>query len=192
MEKLTDLEIANKALAKLGLRAVSSLEEAEESARVAKALYGTVRDYELSVYRWAFALKRAALAKDADKPAFGFKNQYSLPADFLRLEEVDGLRGERDAYAVEGNKILTDLPAPLQIIYLSRELNTVKWPPYFVEAFSCRLAYEMCERLKQDPSRKTLLMQEYQLVIQAAKRSNAIQMAVMAAEPTPWEVAHGI
>lgn len=187
---ITDLEAANRALLKLGQREITSFDAQEEAARACKTLYGSVLDAELSTYRWTFAVKRAELAKDALPPAFGFKNQFTLPDDFLRLCEIYQLPIQaRDAYALEGNKILTDLGAPLQIIYISRALDTVKWPPYFVEVFVCRLAYGLCERLKQDPSRKQILMQEYQLAVQAAKRSNAIQTAVMAAEPTPWERA---
>lgn len=191
MQYITDLEIANKALAKLGLREISSFDSQEEAARVAKAVYGTTRDFELSTYQWAFALKRMEIPADADAPAFGFAYQYSLPTDFLRLEGIYNPGGlDRDAYEIEGNKILTNIEAPLRIRYISREVAQTKWPPYFVEAFATRLAYEMCERLKQDPQRKNLLMQEYQLVIASAKRANAIQLAIKRPLPTSWEVAH--
>lgn len=191
MQYITDLEIANKALAKLGLREIPSFDSQEEAARVAKAVYGTTRDFELSTYQWAFALKRIELPADADAPAFGFAYQYSLPGDFLRLEGIYNAGGlDRDAYEIEGNKILTNIEAPLRIRYISREVAQVKCPPYFVEAFATRLAYEMCERLKQDPQRKNLLMQEYQLVIASAKRANAIQLAIKRPLSTSWELAH--
>ncbi len=192
MQYITNLQIVNKALAKLGLREIDDLNGQEESARVANNLFGSVRDYELATYPWAFAIKRASLPALADTPAFGYKFQYALPEDFLRLEGIynQDILG-RDAYDLEGNTILTNLKAPLLIRYISRNLDQTKWPPYFVEAFACRLAYEMCERLKQDPSRKNTLMQEYQLVIAAAKRSNAIQLAIKELKPTSWEAAHG-
>lgn len=186
---ITETEIANKALAKLGIRPIASLEDKEEGARVAKALFGSVRDYELSIYRWLFALKRVALPKDEQTPAFGYKHQYTLPADFLRLESVVKDPMLKDAYVIEGNKILTDLPAPLQIIYVSRNVELIKWPPFFVEAFACKLAYEMCERLKQDPSRKQTLQMEYQIIIRDAKRANAIQLPAQALPATELEVA---
>lgn len=186
---ITEIEITNKALAKLGIRPIASLEDKEETARVAKLLFGTVLDYELSIYRWLFALKRTALAKDATAPAFGYKNQYSLPPDFLRLESVEKPLGMKDAYLVEGDKILTDLEAPLKIIYISRKVDYVKWPPFFVEAFACKLAYEMCERLKQDPSRKQTLMVEYQTIIRDAKRANAIQLPAQSLAMTELEEA---
>ena len=189
MQYITNLQIANKALTKLGLREIASFDSQEEAARVAQSLFGSVRDFELSIYQWAFAMKRAELPALADGPAFGYDYQYALPVDFLRLEGIYNRGGfDRDAYTLEGNTILTDIPAPLQIRYISRHLDRTKWPPYFVEAFATRLAYEMCERLKQDPQRKSILWQEYQSIIAAAKRANAIQLAIQRPLPVSWEL----
>ena len=191
MQHITDLQIANKSLTKLGLPTIQSFESQEEAARLAAAIFGTVRDYELATYPWAFAIKRAELPALADAPAFGYKFQYALPTDFLRLEAICNQGGaDKNAYELEGNNLLTNIGAPLQIRYISRELNLVKWPPYFVEALATKLAYEMCERLKQDPQRKSVLAQEYQAIIGTAKRCNAIQLAVKDIRPGSWELAH--
>ena len=191
MQHITDLQIANKALTKLGLPTIQSFDSQEEAARLAGAVFGTVRDFELATYPWAFAIKRTELPALAESPAFGYKFQYALPADFLRLEGIYNCGGaDKNAYELEGNNLLTDIGAPLQIRYISRELNQIKWPPYFVEAVATKLAYEMCERLKQDPQRKSVLWQEYQAIIGAAKRCNAIQLAVKDIRPGSWELAH--
>ena len=191
MQHITDLQIANKALTKLGLPTIQSFDSQEEAARLAGAIFGTVRDFELATYPWAFAIKRTELPALAEAPAFGYKFQYSLPPDFLRLEGIYNCGGaDKNAYELEGNNLLTDIGAPLQIRYISRELNQIKWPPYFVEAVATKLAYEMCERLKQDPQRKSVLWQEYQAIIGAAKRCNAIQLAVKDIRPGSWELAH--
>lgn len=189
---VTQLEMANKALLKLGQTPITNLDEDTPTARAVKLAYGSVLDYELSIYHWVFAVKRVALPKDQDKPAFGYNNAYSLPADFLRLVGLEDLPPQaRDAYALEGNKILTNLEPPLKLTYITRDIGALSLPPYFVEVFTTRLAYELCEILKQDPQRKNTLLQEYQLGIRNAKRANAIQMPVLALQPTPWEGAHG-
>ncbi len=191
MQHITNLQIANKALTKLGLKNISSFDSQEEAARLAGAILGTVRDFELATYPWAFAIKRAELPALADAPAFGYKYQYALPPDFLRLEGIYNCgAADKNAYELEGGNLLTDIAAPLQIRYISRQLDQVKWPPYFVEALATRLAYEMCERLKQDPQRKAVLWQEYQAIIGAAKRCNAIQLSIKRPLPGPWELAH--
>ena len=178
LNEYNDNDIVNRALLKLGQETVIDLTEDNERARAANALYASVRDTLLSTYRWNFATKRAILEACDLTPAFGFKYQYDLPSDFLRLISLpDAPNNARDNYAIEQQHILTDYESPLKIIYTSRVTRANLFPPYFIEAFSCRLAYEMCDRLKQDITRKNALMQEYELAIREAKKSNAIQLA---------------
>lgn len=178
LNEYNDNDIVNRALLKLGQETVIDLTEDNERARAANALYNSVRDTLLSTYRWNFATKRAILEACELTPAFGFKYQYDLPSDFLRLISLpDAPDNARDNYAIEQQHILTDYESPLKIIYTARVTRANLFPPYFIEAFSCRLAYELCDRLKQDVSRKNVLMQEYEMTIREAKKSNAIQLA---------------
>lgn len=178
LNEYNDNDIVNRALLKLGQETVIDLTEDNERARAANALYNSVRDTLLSTYRWNFATKRAILEACELTPAFGFKYQYDLPSDFLRLISLpDAPDNARDNYAIEQQHILTDYESPLKIIYTARVTRANLFPPYFIEAFSCRLAYELCDRLKQDVSRKNVLMQEYEMAIREAKKSNAIQLA---------------
>ena len=178
LNEYNDNDIVNRALLKLGQETVIDLTEDNERARAANALYNSVRDTLLSTYRWNFATKRAILEACELTPAFGFKYQYDLPSDFLRLISLpDAPDNARDNYAIEQQHILTDYKSPLKIIYTARVTRANLFPPYFIEAFACLLAYELCDRLKQDVSRKNVLMQEYEMTIREAKKSNAIQLA---------------
>lgn len=178
LNEYNDTDVVNRALLKLGQETVIDLTEDNERARAANALYNSVRDTLLSTYRWAFATKRAVLDACELTPEFGFKYQYDLPSDFLRLISLpDAPNNARDNYTIEQQHILTDYESPLKIIYTSRVTRANLFPPYFIEAFACRLAFEMCDRLKQDVTRKNVLMQEYELSIREAKKSNAIQLA---------------
>lgn len=178
LNEYNDNDIVNRALLKLGQETVIDLTEDNERARAANALYNSVRDTLLSTYRWNFATQRIVLESCVLSPAFGFKYQYDLPSDFLRLISLpDAPENARDNYAIEGQHILTDYASPLKMIYTARVTRANLFPPYFIEAFACRLAFELCDRLKQDISRKQVLMQEYDLAIREAKKSNAIQLA---------------
>ena len=178
LNEYNDNDIVNRALLKLGQETVIDLTEDNERARSANALYNSVRDTLLSTYRWNFATKRAILEACELTPAFGFKYQYDLPSDFLRLISLpDAPDNARDNYAIEQQHILTDYKSPLKIIYTARVTRANLFPAYFMEAVACRLAYELCDRLKQDVSRKNVLMQEYEMAIREAKKSNAIQLA---------------
>ena len=91
LNEYNDNDIVNRALLRLGQETVIDLTEDNERARAANALYNSVRDTLLSTYRWNFATKRAILEACELTPAFGFKYQYDLPSDFLRLISLPAL-----------------------------------------------------------------------------------------------------
>jgi hypothetical protein len=64
------VDICNGALNQLGATTILSLTEDSKS------------------HPWNCLQKRVELAADTDKPAWGFKNQYTLPADCLRLLRI--------------------------------------------------------------------------------------------------------
>ena len=165
LNEYNDNDIVNRALLKLGQETVIDLTEDNERARAANALYNSVRDTLLSTYRWNFATKRVELEACELTPAFGYKYQYDLPSDFLRLISLpDAPNNACDNYEIEQQHILTDYKSPLKIIYTARVTRANLFPPYFIEALSCRLAFEMCDRLKQDISRKNTLMPNMNLL----------------------------
>ena len=55
------VEIANRALTKLGAERILLLTDPSKEARVMNAMFDTVMDAELRRHRWKFALKRATL-----------------------------------------------------------------------------------------------------------------------------------
>lgn len=175
---MTEIDIINKALLKLGQSPINNLGDDNERALAGSALYESVRDTEISTHRWCFAMKRVLLEECSTVPAFEYKKQYPLPTDFLRLLYLpDAPDNIENDYSIEGTHILTDYQSPLKVVYLARITTPNLFPSYFVEALAVKIAYELCERLKQDPARKQQLTQEYAFVISQAKKANQIQMA---------------
>lgn len=175
---MTEIDIVNKALLKLGQEPIISFYDENERAKAANVIYESIRDLELSTYRWSFAIRRIALEECHNKPDFGFEKQYPLPPNFLRFLYIEGANpNDVDNYSIENNHILCNYDSPLKIIYLERVTEPELFPPYFCEVLACKLAFELCERLKQDPARKQVLMSEYQFALSNAKKTNAIQMA---------------
>lgn len=182
----SSVDIANRALTKLGASRITSFDDGSKSAKTANAVYEIVRDAELRRHFWNFAMTRDSLAALADEPEWGFDLQYQLPSDCVRLVQVGeyfhvvaNLSDASDTvevpYQVEGRKILTDLEAPLSIRYIRREEDTSLYDSLFVEAFACQLAIEMCEALTQSATKKEALKDEYKEVINEAKRTDAIE-----------------
>lgn len=178
-------EIANRALTKIGEARILSLSDNVEAARVVYSCWSHVRDAELRARNWNFSMTRTSLAALVSAPAWGFQYQYQLPADCLRVIQVDEhfsgpsmsdyrTRSEA-AHQIEGGKILTDIGAPLKIRYVARVEDTGIWDALFVEAFACRLAAEVCERLTQSNTKRDMAWQEYKTAIREAVRADAIE-----------------
>lgn len=185
MGVLSDTEIGNLALAKLGVARVQAFTDDSKAARALTVQYAARRDEELRAHLWNFAMKRAELSADVAAPAFGFAKAYTLPGDCLRLVEVgpynmvtqlaDYRTGGDAPFSVEGGKILCDLSAPLRVRYVAQVTSVSAYDPSFVEALACRLAAELAEELTGSESKQTLMWQRYKLAVKEARRLDAIE-----------------
>jgi hypothetical protein len=181
----SQVEIANRALTKLGAARIISFLDDNKQARAVQSMFDIVRDAELRAHIWSFAVKRASVAALSSTPAWGFAYEYALPSDCLRLIQVNDvyqgpdLSDYRNAptaeYMLEGNKILCDFASPLKIRYIRRESDTTYWDSAFVEAMACRLAAEMAEDLTQSNQKKDAAWKEYDQAVKIAIRSGAVE-----------------
>lgn len=181
----SQVEIANRALTKLGAARIISFDDDNKQARAVKSMFEIVRDAELRAHLWSFSVKRVSLAALSTTPTWGFDYEYQLPSDYLRLVQVNdvypgpSLDDYRNAsvaeYVVESRKILTNLTAPLNIRYMARIEDTTQWDATFVEALASRLAFEMCEDLTQSNTKKDSARQDYREALIAAIRSDGIE-----------------
>lgn len=188
-------DIANRALQKLGSSRIMSIDDMARNAQEARGCYEILRDAELRRHPWSFAMRRIALAAQDAPPVWGAAFAYPLPADFLRLVEIEGshawdARGYRGdagaAWRIEGGKILTDASAPLNIRYVGREEDSARFDACFVEVLACRMAAEMAEALTQSAQKRQLAIGEYRDAVVQARRLNAIETAPEVAPDDSW------
>lgn len=186
-------DIANRALTKIGEARILSMSDDTVAGRTMRSIFEQVRDAELRRIRWNFSMRRARLSALAVAPDWGYAYQYQLPDGFMSLVQVGEyyIRPATKAkgpWQVEstdaGSAILTDMPAPLLIRYVTRVTNSGLFDPLFVEALACRLAFEACEAITQSNTKKETLSQEYKNAISEAARCNAI-------ENPPNEIPYG-
>lgn len=195
----SQVEIANRALTKVGEARILSLSDDVEAARTVDSLWDVVRDAELRIRVWRFAISRVSLAALVSTPDWGFDYEYQLPSDCLRVLQVgeyypgvslsDYRNADESEWKVEGRKILTNEAAPLKIRYVAQITDTGQWDAAFTESFACRLAAEVCERLTQSNTKKQIAWDEYKQAVSMAVRANAIESAP---EPIPddaWVLA---
>lgn len=191
-------DIVNRALTKLGAARITNINDSNKSARAMNAIYDTVRKSELRKHMWGFALKRDAIAKLADAPAWGFGNQYQLPTDFLRLVQINDTfiipaiaeytTQDNSAWAIEGTAILTDFDAPLKIRYVRDIIDAGLYDPLFVESFAAKLAYEACEEITNSNQKRAAAMDNYKEAIREAVMTNAIERPPQGIPDDSWMV----
>lgn len=147
MSMATGVSICSNALLMLGAQTINDFNEPVDRAKIAANLYPTIRDDLLRSHPWNCTIKRALLAPDATPPAFGYDNQFELPADFLRVLEV-GQSGYQIDYLVEGRSILANATSvELRYVYLNPVENT--WDAGLVALLTLAMAAAMAYPISQ-------------------------------------------
>lgn len=183
----SDVDIANRALQKLGAERITSLTQDSENARAVNLCFTAVRDAELRSHPWNFAIKRLQIAADATAPSFGYDNAYTLPSDCLRLLPPDNATNYNTLdWQIEGKKILTNESGSLDIRYIKRETDPNQYDSLFVEALSCKLAIELCEQLTQSNSKAQIVRDDYIRAIRDARKLNAFENLPAEQQTDTW------
>jgi len=195
----TEVSIANRALTLLGSDLIIALTDDTNRARVISANYAPIRDAELARHRWRFSIQRVSLAALSATPDSDYARQFQVPGDFLKLIEggdlvshadlTDYRTGSCTLWSREGDKILTNLPAPLHIRYIARITDASLFDAAFAESLSARLADECCERITQSDSKRQICMAAYKRAISEAKLANALEVASESVADGEWVMA---
>lgn len=193
---VSKVQIANRALQKLGTKRIESFTQDAPNARSVSAAYDLVLDAELRRHSWGFSIRRASIAADSSDTEWGNWNRYSLPNDFIRLvrdnedgTQVDWRIEAGDQEAGEGRYIVTADASPLEFRYVARIADPNMYDPLFIEAFAAKLALEMCEEIKQSASKKESLRQDYAEAIAEAKKYGSIEEGAKDFPEDAWVAA---
>jgi hypothetical protein len=184
------IDIINSALVRLGLKALSDIDQNEQRARIAKETYASIRDDVLRGHPWKFAL-RYAVAPISTLPTGVWEYDYAFTAptqvDGLAVLAIHAVEGqsslEGDEWTVSGEHILTNLTSDsdatiLNVCCICRVLNVVLYDASFIE--------HLCERLQAEwaePLRKATNLAE--LKVQTAGMKERRAMSSAAKEGTP-------
>lgn len=160
------VSICNTALDLLGADTITSLADDSKQARFCSRNYERVRDAVLRAYPWNCAMARASLAALAEPPAWGFAAQYQLPEGpqppyCLRVLAINGETDFALAYKIEGRRILTDVAAPLDLLYIARNEDAAQYDALLVDAIAARLALDAAYPLAGSVSLAQAMSQAY-------------------------------
>lgn len=160
---MMDVDVCNQALARLGAERILGLEDGSKGARFCRLFYEQTRDEVLRSHPWNFAMKRESLTRLATDPAFGWRHQYQLPADFLRLVQLNGYAESEAARnsEIEGGTLLCDEDVA-QVRYVRRLEDAGQFDPLFAEAVAVKLASKLAQPLTGSRTLGAEILQEYE------------------------------
>ncbi len=187
---MTNLEIINAALIKIGAYKVTSLSDGSAESDVASALYAPVRDALLSSYPWSFATIQVAISLHETAPISDYTYAYALPSDHLRTLSVGTAQKSAGAiYRIQSGRIETD-QENIILSYI-RRVSESDEPAYFTSAFIARLSYEMCIPLTENASRSDVLYKAADMELIRARQVDAQQDTVSSIRTFPLIDARG-
>lgn len=135
--------ICNRACDYLGAAPITSLEDGSKLSGLLSRNYEFARDTVLRSYPWNCAMARASLAALSTPPAWGFRYQFQLPVDCLRVIGIDGGLDLGISWRVEGLRLLCDEAGPVLLKYVQRVQDPAQFDPALVDAIAARLAADV-------------------------------------------------
>ena len=145
---MTKLELINSALIIAGAEPLETLASpAGKAGKVALAQFDISYKSLIRQHQWNFAMGREELEALPTPPTFEYERQYSLPDDYVRLFSLYDDYGAR--YSVEGDKLLTDMPSPVPLVYVKDTPDPVDWDSLFAEAVALNIASKVLFSLTQ-------------------------------------------
>ena len=159
--------IANLALGNLGEASIQSLSDNNARARACSSRIDDVIVTILRMHVWNSALERKLLT-NIGEPIFGWNYIYQLPADYIKVVEVEPV----SKYMVEKKNILSN-EKTLYLLYVGTPTDINNLDPLLAEAIAMKLAWEIAETLTSKQGLKQEMMQKYIISLQEARSANS-------------------
>lgn len=103
------VDLINQALAKVGSRKISAIDDTTPGGVIAGVVYAAQRDAELRAHNWNFAMTRARLGRLVVTPRYEYDYAYALPSDWMRTVSVhDSDAGSGQAFYKQETILTTE------------------------------------------------------------------------------------
>jgi hypothetical protein len=138
---MTDVQICNLALARLGDARITALTDATAQAQYCSLFYTqTVKELQ-SDFDWQFCRKQVNLTSGTP-PLTGYSVQYALPVDFIRAIRLGNIDASENfgTWEIVGTNLHTNLTSPVALDYIANITTTTSFPAIFTEILSIKLA----------------------------------------------------
>lgn len=179
---MSQVSIANRALAYIGANKITSLNDGTEEAKAVSNVYSDSLRSILAEAPWVFALKRSLLNKVQITPPWGTGHYFAVPADMVRIFGTM----TNSEWKQEGKYILSDTDQ-FGIIYTYKETDDALYSPSFVDAFAVRLAADVAYDLTNSSSKQMELIQYYKSeMLPVARSINAQSRSAAKVRDSLW------
>lgn len=194
------IDICNHALGLVAEQRITTIDDNNEPARLCKLhLESTVREV-LSLADWRSARRRAVLAKLTAAPAFGYANQFVLPAGWLRTVSFnDVYQGYmlQELFTIEDGNLLTD-ESTVSLLYI-QDVTIItsdggygKLDALLARTIEFALAAKLAWPLQQNATLMEKLEQQFEQSLIRAKGKNArdgFDSKVASSSQSEWNAA---
>lgn len=175
---MSSVAICNAALALLGGKPITSLNEESTEAQLCEAAYDVARKATLEDREWSFSIRRAQLAPLLETPVWGYSKQFQLPSDLLLVIEA---RNDKQVnspnsmfWSKEGDRILADSES-VQVLYIANIVNTELFTSSFTQALSARIAHDIAGSITQSSRVQSEMWILYQAKLNEAAATDGKQ-----------------
>tara|TARA_S200002703_G_scaffold159633_1_gene173839 strand:+ start:1532 stop:2113 length:582 start_codon:yes stop_codon:yes gene_type:complete len=165
------VDICNSALNQLGASTIIALTENSKNGRLCNARYNVIRDAVFRAHPWNCAIKRQNLAEDTVTPAWGFKRQFTLPSDCLRVLTI---ANHDSNYKVEGRKILTN-DDNIKLVYVASITDPNEMDILVREVISASLASDIAYAVTANAGLAARMYDKYQAKLSEARHADAAE-----------------
>lgn len=180
---VTDVDVANMALALLDEAPIDSLDQNTRAARLINVHYDVTREAELSKHAWVFAIFKATVSGTDTGTGDGTLNYaYAVPSDALRILPLtyDGEpNGIPISWRQEAGTIYTDQSSPRVIRYIANLVDPNDWDALFTDVFVAALAAKVAHAITNKANMIQIAQQAYDRALDAALMANAVQRSGM-------------
>lgn len=187
----SETKISNRALQRLGTSdRILTLTEDTRNGRACNACYESLRDAELRKHYWNFAKEDsgalAPLSAAPNDPNYLY--QFLIPSDCLRI--IKPVDSSLD-WQVRGRKLLTNMSNVLYLKYIKKVTDPNIFDAIFAEMLSMKMADAMCEELTQSSSKKASILDDYILLENDARKTNAFENIPIVNDDSSWVLSRG-
>lgn len=166
------VDIFNQAILIMGGKPILLPLEQSPGAKACDRAWPIVRQEVLSEHAWQAVVARIQLPKSEAAPVHGYAFQFPVPGDNLRILSVNEFLPNDRRWVVESTGILTDMDAPLDVVYIRDEEDTTRYSALLTSALSHRLALEIIERRTQSNTKREQIEALYSALLRKAKMTD--------------------